>query len=64
VAAQNSIFGSTAGVQTIYGGGLGANWKLNRTWSLTLSDNFTARTGQRNASYRENIVLLGIGMAL
>jgi hypothetical protein len=64
VAAQNSIFGSTAGVQTIYGGGLGANWKLNRTWSLTLSDNFTARTGQRTASYRENIVLLGIGMAL
>ncbi len=63
-AAAVSIFNTEAGHQTIYRAGVSANWKLNRVLSLTLSDSFAARTGQRTTTYQENVVLLGIGLAL
>jgi hypothetical protein len=64
VVTEGSIFNTEAGHQTIYSAGLSANWKLNRMLSLTLSDSFSARTGQRTTAYQENIVMLGIGLAL
>lgn len=64
VATEGSIFNTGAGHQTIYSAGLSANWKLNRVLSLTLSDSFAARTGQGTTTYQENVVTLGIGLAL